>query len=420
MSELFNPSPLLFTPLEEPASAGTNTVSFIVKGTFDIIAGAPAVASKEQKPFAGDTPFMDRIGRSLAWVNDLVPWKPHTDFFIVGAFHQPHGVLAPEGRCAFRFGPLSKELRVLGPRVASRVPAKGSDPPGPWTVSPPEPVRTVPLRWEFSRGSLRDTRNPFGLGGDVQTVEGLEVVRLPLIESATSPDRPDNFAPVPAFFQERRRKLGTRDQRWTLFRAPLPPEDFDPSHVNAAPSDQQAGDSPHGDEAITLVNLHPSLPDLTFFLPGIRARVAVLRGTKAGPVAEEVPMRIDTVATLPEEGKVVILWRGVVPMETRDYTTEILMAECAAERLGAPPADPDLPQRLMNRFKAREDSKKAKEAQLEKIGRDEMKKLLPKANLPPEVAALVQNDADPAAIFDAVGKHILDTVEAIKGRLNKL
>lgn len=420
MTELFTASPLLFTPLDERSAAGANTASFIVKGTFDIVPGAPATISKDQKSFAGDTPYMDEIGRSLAWASDLVPLKPNTDFFIVGCFHQPGGVPAPEGRCAFRFGPLHKELRIVGPRLASRTPKKGSEPAGPWAVTSPEPVRKVPLRWEFSRGGLRDGRNPFGLGGDTQLVEGLEVVRLPLIENSVAPDRPDNFAPVPSFFEERRRKLGTRDQRWSLFRAPLPPEDFDLSHVNAAPSDQQAGDSPRGDEAITLVNLHKSMSNVTFFLPGLRARVAVLRDSAAGVIAEEVPMRIDTVAVLPEEDKLVLLWRGVLPLRTRDFATEILMAESSAEALDAPPADPTPTQRLLDRWRAREEDKRDKEAQLEQIGREEMKKLLPKANLPPEIAALVENDADPAVIFEAVGKHILDTVEAAKIRLGKM
>jgi hypothetical protein len=417
MPKLYNSTPLLFTPLEEPAGFGRNTVSFIVKGSFDIVPGAPATPARDQKPFAGDTPFMDPIGRSLAWPSDLVPWKPNTDFIVIGAFHQPGGIPAPEGRCGFRFGPLAKSLRIRGPRLASRLPAQGTEPPGPWSVTAPEPVLTVPLRWELSLGGLRDPRNPYGMGGDTRLLDGLEVRRMPLIESCADPARPENFAPVPPILAERQRKLGTRDQGWSLFRAPLPPDDFDPSHANAAPADQQAGDSPRGDETITLVNLHPTQPELSFQLPGLRARVAVLRRRAAGLVAEEVPMRIDTVAALPGEGKLVILWRGVLELETRRFDTEIPVAECAVESLDAAPADPDLPRRVLDRWRAAEGAKAAREEQLAAIARAEMKKLLPKAGLPAAVAALVENDAPPDAILEAVGKHILDTVAGIEARL---
>lgn len=418
MLPIFNPTPFTINPVNERAVFGQNSASLVVKATFDIVPGAVATVAKDQKPAAPDTTFMDPLGRSLAWPTDLVAFKPHTDFFIVGAFHQPGGVAAPDGRCAFRFGPLAKELRIHGPRLATRVAARAGEKPGPWSVTPAEPVIVVPLRWELSLGGLRDPRNPYGLGRDMDTKDGIDTLRLPLIESVSAPDTPDNFAPVPPMFQERRRKLGTRDQRWSLFRAPLPPEDFDPSHANAAPGDQQAGDCPRGDEAITLVNLHPTIPELTFFLPGLRIRTAVVRKTDSGARADEVAMRLDTVAVLPEESKLVLLWRGVVPLAPGSkLEREILAVELEAEPLGAAPADPDLPQRLLDRWHAIEAAEQARAAALESQARDEMKKLLPKANLPAAIAALVEQDADPMVIFEAIEKHILETTAAIKAKL---
>ncbi len=190
--------------------------------------------------------------------------------------------------------------------------------------------------------------------------------------------------------------------------------------MNAAPADQQAGDAPRGDEAFTLVNLHPSIPELTFFLPGLRMRMAVLRKTDSGLLAEEVAMRLDTVAVLPEENALVLLWRGVVPLAPgSNLDREILAAELAAEPLGAPPSDPDLPQRLLDRWKANEAAEQARDAALETQARDEMKKLLPKAGLPPDIAALVENDADPLAIFEAIEKHVLETAAAIQAKIPK-
>ena len=414
MTQFFNPTPFHFTPIDSPAAWGRNTLTFAVKATFDLVAGAMATPAKDQLPFAGDTPHMDQIGRSLAWPDDLVPWKPHTDFFIVGAFHQPGGVPAPEGQAAFRFGPLAKRLRIHGPRMASRLPGTTE-----WSITAPEPVASVPLRWEFSLGGLRDRRNPYGLGRDPQMIDGLEVLRLPLIESASAPDMPDNFCPVPSMFDERRRKLGTRDQRWSLFRAPMPPEDFDPSCVNAAPSDQQAGDSPRGDETITLINLHAAMPQLTVLLPGIRMRVAVLRRTPDAVLAEEVPMRLDTIGVLPDAGKLVLLWRGVVDISARNYNDEILMAECAAVPAMDPGTEPDLPRQLFDRWKAAEAAEEKKEAVVAANAQAEIMKLLPKANLPPGLAAMIEKGGDPAEVFTALEKHISDALAALQARLPK-
>lgn len=420
MPRFLNETPFLVAPVTAAAHFGQPSGSLVVKATFDIMPGAPATPAKEQSPFSADATFMDMLGRSLAWPDDLVPYKPNTDFFVLGNFHQPGGIAAPEGQCGFRFGPLTKTLRIRGPRFATRKPVPRGQKPGEWTVTAPEPVIALPLRWELSLGGLRDPRNPFGLGQDPDLVEGLEVVRLPLIESMRAPDQPDNVAPVPPLFAERRRKLGTRDQRWTLFRAPIPPDDFDPSHVNAAPADQQAGDSPRGDEPIVLTNMHPTMPELAFRLPGIRIRAAAVRLTDQGAIGEEVAMRLDTVGVLPSEGKLVLLWRGVVPLPARTtFDKAIPVVLVAAEPLGAPPATPDLPERALDAWRSAEALEQTKEAALEAKARDEMKTLLPKAALPEDIASLVKTDADPMTIFDALEKHIQDALAEIEAKLPK-
>ena len=73
-------------------------------------------------------------------------------------------------------------------------------------------------------------------------------------------------------------RQGTRDQRWAMFRAPLPPQDFDPRFANAAPDDQQLPEGFfRGDETVTLTGLHRSCPVYEAMLPGqapprVRAR----------------------------------------------------------------------------------------------------------------------------------------------------
>ncbi len=221
---------------------------------------------------------------------------------------------------------------------------------GHWSISPAQPVAQVPLRWEYSFGGLNEPRNPLGRGIDPLSDEkGPACIPLPQIEY---PDdgfhkygdrpRPANFAPVPPRFTERRSKLGTRDQHWANFRAPLPPKDYDPSVHNAAPGDQQAKGYPRGNEALSLRNLHPRFPEFNTRLPGLRVRAGILRTQPEGKAvgdmkAEEVRMRLDTIVILPDEDELVLLWRGVVTLHGRKET-EILLLQAEIERVEDEPA----------------------------------------------------------------------------------
>jgi hypothetical protein len=330
----------------------------IVKGTFRIVPDAPCMPHSAQRPIQDNVVHMDKLGRSLAWASDLVAFKPHTDFLIQGAFHAPGGEPVATGRASFAFGPLRKELAFHGPRMAVK------DGDG-WVVGSATPVSTVPLRWEHSAGGLSDRRNPFGKGIDAIPRSDPPRVPLPLIEDPRFPVRtpadrmpPANFAPVPPGFAERQAHLGTRDQRWAVFRAPLPPDDVDPAFHNAAPAGQQAGNYPNGTETIVLTNLHPAIPHLRFALPGVAPRIGILRGTidPAQPdrllMPEEVAMALDTVVALPDDDQLVLVWRGSTPLHGEPPKNDVVWAECDLLRVGAPLAPfAELADGMLERFR---------------------------------------------------------------------
>ncbi len=400
--------PFEFMPLPSEVVPPQQSLTLIVKGTFNIKDGAICTPAETQRKISGDETYLDEIGRSLAWASDLAPFKPHTDVYVIGSFHQPGGAAAPEGRASFSLGPLRKELAFFGPRQAMR----RAD--GTIAVSRPAPMVSVPLRWEYSFGGLADPRNPMGLGIDPQpTADGGMAIPLPLIEDPADPmrtlrdrPRPANFAPVPQGFEERRRKLGTHDQRWSVFRAPLPPKDYDPSHHNAAPEDQQAGNYPHGDETLALRNLHPTLPTLTTGLPGLRIRAGLVRATAAGAVAEEVAMHLDTVVALPDDDQIVLVWRGVTPLHMTFMPDEVLLLQCEAEPLGAPATGPSLTERMLAAYRAPGEADAAAEkAELDQtLG--EIRKLLSKANLPPDLAKKLETETDPQVIYNLLDGHM--------------
>lgn len=396
---------------DDPSSVN---LTVVLKGTFKLQDGGTCIPDKTQRPFAPDQTFMDDLGRGPSWVSDLAPFKPHSDFFILGAFHAPGGLPVSEALGGFSFGPFNKDLLFLGPRYAVAQPGGGRH------VSAPLPVTTVPLRWELSFGGLDDARNPIGRGLDLEPgPDGEQRIAMPQIEwpdhRVRHPkDRPPpaNFAPVPAGFLERRRKLGTRDRRWAVSRAPLPPKDYDPSFHNAAPADQQAGNHPRGDEALVLRNLHPQIPELATELPGLRIRAFVLRRADEGVEAQELAMHLDTVIALPDEDRLVLLWRGVVPLRDGLALADLLrlqieaeklceskrpFAEIAAEMLAAheatlppPPSPPPPP-----------DTKAAAAGTLA-----EARKMLAKVDLPPDLRRILETESDPVIVHDALAAHV--------------
>lgn len=390
-------------------------MSVAVKGTFTLGENAPCTPAKKQLPLAPDQTFMDELGRGPSWATDYAPFKPHADFFILGAFHAPDGKPVTEALGGFTFGPFKKELLFLGPRIAVPLPSGGRH------VSAPEPVTTVPLRWELSYGGLDDARNPLGRGRDLEPgPNGEKRIAMPQIEWPNRRIRhpmdrppPANFAPVPASFLERREKLGTRDRRWAISRAPLPPKDYDPSFHNAAPADQQAGNYPRGDETLALRNLHPRISELVTKLPGLRIRAGLLRRAGAGTEASEITMNLDTVIVLPDDDRLVLLWRGVAPVRDGSALADFLQLHIEAEKLGEP-AKPfaDIATAMCTTYKASlppppppppppPDMKAAAAGVLANA-----RKSLAKVDLPPDLRKVVETETDPKVVHDALAAHV--------------
>ncbi|MEJ0020551.1 MAG: DUF2169 domain-containing protein [Acetobacteraceae bacterium] len=416
---IISKSPFVFAPLPSRVRPPQRSITLILKGTFDIVENAACTPAKDQRPLSGDEVYLDEIGRSLAWASDLAPFKPHTDFFVLGSFHQPGGVAAPTGWASFTLGPLHKKLAIFGPRLARQLGDKSV------SVSAPKPIASVPLRWEFSFGGLADRRNPMGMGIDaVQDPDSGTVIPLPLIEDPAHPirtmkDRPQpaNFAPVPSAFEARRRKLGTRDKRWSVFRAPLPPKDYDPSYHNAAPNDQQAGNYPHGDETLVLHNLHPTIPMLTTRLPGLLARAGVIRTSGSGVAAEEVPMHLDTIVALPDEGQLVLTWRGVTRMHGQIMQDDILVMQSEVEALDSPPSGPSLPDRMLQEYQAGVDAAKSAAQADTSFALGEILKLLSKANLPPELMKAIEAETNPQVVYELLDGHLTTIFDGLRARL---
>ncbi len=158
----------------------------------------------------------------------------------------------------------------------------------------------------------------------------------PLIESPGDPVRefskgyaPQGLGIISRSWQPRLKLAGTYDEAWLNERHPYLPEDFDFAYWNCAHPDLQL---PYlnGDEVIELVNLCPhNTPGnakdrngntiMRFQLP--KSRIRLTLESESGKFAV-VNMALDTLIIEPDERRVSIVWRRVIP-----FSAEIAVAE---------------------------------------------------------------------------------------------
>jgi hypothetical protein len=194
----------------------------------------------------------------------------------------------------------------------------------------------------------------------------------------------------------------------------LPPKDYDPSFHNAAPHDLQAGNYPRGDETLVLRNLHATIAELTTQLPGIRTQVGLLRNTPGGVVAEEVPMHLDTVVVMPDSDQLVLLWRGTTELHMSFMPDEMVQFQCEMAPLGQPPAAPGLIERMLAEYRSKQAAAAGAVEAETAHALSEMRKLLAKANLPPEVMKALETETDPQVIHDVLDRQLMRIIESLK------
>lgn len=246
---------------------------------------------------------------------DLCMPKPNGEVLLYGSYFSPGGTPVSADTVRLKLGPIDKKLMVFGDRYWRAV-------LGP---SEPEPFRVMPLDFEHAFGGNGFDKNPVGKG--MVEVDAYGEMRMPLpnIENPnsimTSPGQrpePAGFAPLDVSWQHRTSKLGTYDDKWLKERAPGYAEDLDWNHFNAALPDQWLDCFFKGDEEFELVNMHPEKRLIKGNLPGFRARCFIERKTDDGVKFDEIKMHAETVWFLPHIETGVVLYRGVIEIQTDD------------------------------------------------------------------------------------------------------
>jgi uncharacterized protein YjbI with pentapeptide repeats len=292
-------------------------MAVIVRGAFVLAPGQPPVPCGEpgdllaQGAMSAETyreDDEDRTGECLC-PNDFADFKLKTDLLVRGTCYPPGGKAATECPVAFAVGSFEKTLRVVGPRA-------WSDGLGGAVISDPLPFTRMQIDYAHAFGGPGFAKNPAGKGLGAE---------LPNVEDPRSPvrsrkDRPEpaGFGPVSPEWPQRRDKRGKEyGEKWKKTRAPFYSEDFDWTHFNCAPPDQQLEGYLRGDEDYRFHNLHPEAPVLAGRLPGIRVRAFVKDTSQQ---VREVLLRLDTLFADLDEGKLYLTWRGLDAVQTDDLT----------------------------------------------------------------------------------------------------
>ena len=265
-------------------------LAVVVKGTFELVDGAPARRLDEQPPLCGDVFFDDEPGGSLRYPSDVAPPKDAVDVVATGFVYRRDGASVATARLSV--GEVDRRVVAMGPRRWDR-----------GVLTAPEPFERVAMRHEHAVGGAEVDANPVGTGADGTPPPGLEDPDR-LMRAPSDRPAPACLAPVSPSWKARQGG-GTYDQRWMDRQWPDVPTDFDRRAFQVAPPDQRCA-SLRGDEAYVLSSMRPGGEDWRGSLPGVRPLCFAWRQGESEPVG----LKLDTVVFDAEAGRVTLVWRG--------------------------------------------------------------------------------------------------------------
>lgn len=341
----------------------------------------PAMPLCMQDEYAGEQSLSQVLQES-----DLSPFKPRCDVIVNGSAYAPGGLPVREMSVSLRLLTadrrilLDKPLRVSGERFFVRHPLTGQ-----WSLSEPEPFISLPLHYQYAFGGecridkdndaagrvpdkyrltpeqqaghpqsdnppvahtacitnpsgrgfierwyadtlrqsqfpaprITDPRHPFTLDSFLCCQDGQA-------DFAAAAFQPAGFGFLAQSWQPRLALAGTYDRHWLETRHPGLPADFDFSHWNGAPEEQQIP-YPSPGLRFEVQGMHPR-GDITVQLPADKA-VVLLRMDDGSLVPQWMVM--DTLILDTEKMTLTVTWRyhisasaPVRVMEAR-YITEM-------------------------------------------------------------------------------------------------
>lgn len=313
MSVIINETGLAFLKTVYKISSGWKA-TLAVKGAFAI--DPDNALQPEEDPLPSGDEYADRENILPVYDSDLALYKPRAEVLVVGRCFSSETRPVREIAVRIQVGPLSKTLVVMGDRKWTKTSFGATE------MSAPQPFQVMDISYANAYGGPGFKANPCGKGYYAKKDKALSgALLLPnienpanLIRSFQDQPRPAGFGPLNRVWPQRLEKTGTYDDKWLKTRWPWFPDDFNYAFFNAAPEDQQINGYFKGDEAFSVSNMHPGLPVIKGKLPGMRVRCFINRRGDPDSVLEEPAMHLDTIWIYPEEKRLLLIWRGNVPV----------------------------------------------------------------------------------------------------------
>jgi hypothetical protein len=340
-----------------------------------------------------DRAFDDSLDASVRQESDFAPYKPACDVIVNATAHAPGGKPANAFQVSLTVrgvesAPLiDKTLDISGERSfqkkmalwrmvqwTGKVASAGLLQPNPWRISLAQPATSLPLRYAYANGGEcridpgdasgaaaaheSSEENPCGRGFTRRWYMGAKPATqfaAPRIHASGTPLTAHQFwqaahgtaLPAPAGmgvvgrgWLPRRALAGTFDDKaaWGEDDVPRLPLDFDFAYYNCAPRDQQCAYL-GGQEKFSLLNLcspnHPSAAVdakgstvLQFTLPQQALFLLAVDGSDMLLVERLV---IDTVTIEPDENRVDLVWRALLPTDADLRVARLMHVSEAAQ-----------------------------------------------------------------------------------------
>lgn len=337
----------------QPGTCGVAGLAWhlCVKGTFRLVdGGVAAPVEEEPEGPCGDKPNPAGDDLGIYYPSDFGPCKERGEILVVGTAFPPADSQVSSFEAGFQAGPIKKDLTLFGPREW-KVGFLSSE------AGLPGPATPVPLSYARSFGGKAWPWNPMGTGRDGLAMHQIESpgrrVLNPQDEAA-----PAGTGPIPADWQIRRELMGRFDGDYAKTRWPWWPEGFNAAYFHVALPDQRLPGFWKGNEELTFQGMHPELPVLRSALPGLLPRCFIRKsapkvpGAPAGELhSEEVAMNLETVWADPSKSKLILSWRGQVPVSSVKFP-EIQSLWVRLEPLGAEGGAGDAAERDLCGFEA--------------------------------------------------------------------
>lgn len=257
-----NNSPFEFIALPNYDKEGREVFTNIVKGTFLFSKNQSLTIAEEQVPITMADEYWGEPGVTpVKYESDLALFKPTTDLILLGFAHHYKGKKIKKAHVSFGTGSIKKKATVETQQSTYRLPLYLLE------------------NFQRKRGLFKSKHgNGFGF--------------------------------YPKQYKPRVQHAGTYDDRWRRERSPFLPEDFDYRFFQAAYPELITPTYLRGNERIFAENVSPDGP-VWFDLPGLNISIKTIFEQK---LIEKMVI-LDTVILEPEEMRVSLVWRQMIPSQ---------------------------------------------------------------------------------------------------------